>query len=200
MEGPRTIGIFYAWWRGDPLRRLAPLAGLAVSVGDTAGDLAQTGALNAPEAVRLMRDGHRLYVARLNGEVVAHGWSATRQASIGELGVEMSLSSTERYLWGFETQPRSRGHGIYTRMLQTILDRETDAARFWIGHDTGNDASAKGIIRAGFRVVGEVYQRAEGELRYAPTGDGERARAASSLLGIPIADARDDRQRPSAMK
>lgn len=184
MTGARTIGIFYAWWRGDQLVRLPPSPGLAIE--PTRDPLAGP-ALDRDAVEPLFRDGHRLYVARVDGEAVAHGWCATRRASIGELGVDMTLSPGERYLWGFETVPERRGQGLYTRMLQAILEREQDAGRFWIGHDVGNDASERGILRAGFVPVGEVYQRPDGALRYVVTGNAERARAGSRLLGIPLA-------------
>lgn len=181
-----TIGIFYAWWRGDPLDRLPPLPGLDIFATDAIGELRGIDGLDEAEAAALLRDGHRLYVARRGDVVGAHGWCATREAAIGELGVEMRLSSTERYLWGFETQPDSRGQGIYTHMLQEILAGEAAVERFWIGHDIGNEASARGILRAGFAPVGEVYQRLDGALRYVGSGAEERARAASALLGIAI--------------
>lgn len=200
MQQFPTIGILYAWWRGDPIERLAPTPGLAIEPADPGDDLASIDGLNASEARALQHDGHRLYLARLDGETVARGWCATRHASIGELGVDMTLSPTERYLWDFETLPRSRGRGIYIRMLQAILQRETDASRFWIGHDVGNDASARGILRAGFAPVGEVYQRSDGALRYVVTGDAERGRAGSRLLGIPLANERDGPHPPEPVE
>lgn len=185
-ERANTIGIFYAWWRGDPLDRLPPAPGLTVEAVESTFDLSAIEGLNASDATDLMTAGHRLYVARLDGQIAAHGWSATRHASIGELGVDMTLAPDERYLWGFETCPASRGKGVYTRMLQHILTVDTDADRVWIGHDIGNEPSARGILRAGFRPVGEVFKRPDGELRYVITGNYERGLAASTLLGIPI--------------
>ena len=106
-------------------------------------------------------------------------------ASIGELGVEMRIAPNERYLWGLVTLPDWRGQGIYPVLIQAMLRQEADADRFWIGHDVGNDASARGILKAGFVPVGEAYRDADGTLRYARHRDDERARAAQVLLEMP---------------
>jgi RimJ/RimL family protein N-acetyltransferase len=180
-----TFGIFYGWWRGDPLPTLAMPDGV---VAGRLGDEHPTpvvDTLDSAEAATLRQQGHRLYLARVNREIVAYGWAATKTASIGELGVEMRSAPNERYLWGFVTLPAWRGQGIYSALIQVMLRQEADADRFWIGHDVGNDASARGILKAGFVPVGEAYRSGDGSLRYARSGDDERSRAAQALLGMP---------------
>jgi len=180
-----TFGIFYGWWRGDPLPPLDPAPGVTTArIGTTEPAPAADG-LDADEVATLRQQGHRLYVARIDGAVAGWGWVATQTASIGELGVEMHLTSGERYLWGFETIPAWRGRGVYTTLLRAILHDDHDADRIWIGHNAGNDPSAKGILAAGFTPVGEAYRGADGTLRYARYGDDERAKAAEALLGMP---------------
>jgi GNAT superfamily N-acetyltransferase len=144
--------------------------------------------LDPAEAAALRQQGHRLYVVRIGSEIVAYGWAATTTASIGELGVEMRIAPNERYLWGFVTLPDWRGQGIYPALIQVMLRTEADVDRFWIGHDIGNDASASGILKAGFVSVGEAYRGCDGSLRYARSGDDARARAAQALLGMPGED------------
>jgi hypothetical protein len=178
------FGNFYCWQRGDPLPLVEPPAGLKIERAADASPLPRVLDFDPSEVEELRRDGHRLYVGRIQNRIVGHGWVATRTASIGELGVEMRLAVDERYLWGFVTIPDWRGRNVYPALLQAILSQE-DADRFWIGHDVGNTASASGILKAGFVPVGTAYLGRDGVLRYARAGDDERARAAQALLGMP---------------
>jgi GNAT superfamily N-acetyltransferase len=185
----QPIGIFYAWWRGDALPVIDALAGLDVETpGSISAELARVMEpyLKRAEAERLLEQGDRLYAGMVAGEALAFGWTATRRLSIGELGVERDLPPGDQYLWGFVTVPEARGKGLYPRLLQAILQREP-AERFWIGHDYDNRASARGILRAGFRPVGEVFPSDAGGLMLAPGDAVERARACEALFGVPIA-------------
>lgn len=183
--GHEPFGIFYGWWRGDSLPPLEWPTGLTTERLDNEQPAPAVETLDPAEAATLRGEGHRLYIARIGTAIVGYGWAATATASIGELGVEMRLAPDERYLWGFVTLPAWRGRGIYPALIQAMLRREADAVHFWIGHDVGNDASARGILKAGFTPVGEAYRDADGALRYARSGDDERARAAQNLLGMP---------------
>lgn len=181
----QPVGIFYAWWRGDPLPELARQP--AVAIGPVAGAeeaaaVARVFALADVE--RLIGGGHRLYVARHGAEIVAVGWAATTTAEIGELGVRMVLPPGNRYLWGFETLSVRRGQGIYPALLRAIIAHDVEGDRFWIGHDYDNDASARGIARAGFTPVGEVVVDEGGRRHFVPRRNDERARAAAALLGM----------------
>src|SRR5688500_19003134 len=97
--GREPFGIFYGWWRGDPLPPLALPAGLTTErlTDEQPTRIVET--LDPSGAMTLRHDGHRLYIARIDDEVVGYGWAATATASIGELGVEMRLAPNERYLW-----------------------------------------------------------------------------------------------------
>ena len=182
MAAGEPFGIFYAWWRGDPIPPLSPLTGLAIERLADDDPVPGVEGLNLSEAVALRRNGHRPYIARLD-EVVGYGWVATSAASISELGIELRLSPNERYLWGFITLPAWRGQRIYPALLQAIMTGEA-ADRFWIGHDIGNTASASGILKAGFRPVGVAVQGSDGVLKKAGDLllDHERARAAVDHL------------------
>ncbi|MDQ3548407.1 MAG: GNAT family N-acetyltransferase [Chloroflexota bacterium] len=177
----RRFGICYGWWRGDAIPSLQQPAGLMIERLDGGQPIPAIDTLDPAEAGALRREGYRLYVARLGAEVVGYGWAATKTATIGELGVEMRLAPNDRYLWGFVTLSRWRGRGIYPALIQAMLAGEADADRCWIGHDVGNDASARGILKAGFAPVGEAFQGADDVLRYARSGDDERARDAGRL-------------------
>jgi GNAT superfamily N-acetyltransferase len=132
-----------------------------------------------------LRAGHHAYVAYLDGAHVGYGWSATREADVGELGAHLRLVDGYRYLWDFFTLPDYRGRGLYPQLLQAILRREcANASHFWIGHDRENAASARGILRAGFRLVADVTVLAGGEAVVRPVGDSEHAAAAAHLFGL----------------
>ena len=187
------VGSFYTWWAGDPLPRLTPLPGLRVEPADRQLDLlAHLNRLGHDEALRRLDGGHRPYLAYLGDEPVAYGWSASREATIGELGIRLVLPPGNRYLWDFLTLPAWRGQNVYPHLLQAILSREVAeerAARFWIGHDHANTASARGILRAGFQRVGDLYVLPGRDAEVWPSGPLERAEAGARLLGVPLADA-----------
>jgi len=183
LIGP-PVGSFYAWWRGDPLVPLPPLPGLTIEVASDPAALVGPEGPGPAEVEARFAAGHRAYLARLDGEPAAYGWVATIQAEVGELGLSFKLPPANRYLWDFYTRPPWRGLGIYPRLLQAILGREADAERFWVGHDTPNIPSRRGILKAGFQEVGRVYRTAGGGLVLVGVGSIERATAAARLLGI----------------
>ncbi len=182
-------GPLYTWWRGDPLPALLVLSGLSVELARELDLLAGLTGLPAGEVQARVEAGNRPYLARLDGVPVAYGWVATRRASIGALGIAFSVLPGNRYLWDFVTLPRWRGRGIYPRLLQAILKREGQAGRFWIGHDAPNIASARGILKAGFTSVGEIYRLPGGSFGMAAADSLERARAGATLLGIHLVEA-----------
>ena len=85
------------------------------------------------------------------------------------------------------TLPPWRGHDVYPALLQAILVEE-EATRFWIGHDRDNEASARGIAKAGFREVGTAHRRPDGQLLFVPSASAERAAAAVVYLSLPMTD------------
>lgn len=187
------LGRLYTWWRGDPLPDLPPVPGLVI---EPATDLVALAAVTdqSPAVLRArMEEGHTPYLAWLDGTPVASGWSATREAAIGELGLVFALPPGNRYLWDFVTLPPWRGRGIYPRILQDILPREAAAERVWVGHDLDNVASARGILKSGFATVGEVGRLRSGGLGFVPRGLIERGPVAAALLGIPMLQPADTR-------
>lgn len=179
----QPVGTFYSWWRGDPLPDLSEIDGLEIASHAQDGDLPD---LTADDVRQQSKQGHQLYLARLAGMPVGYGWLATTAISIGELGVERPLPTTDRYLWGFVTVVKQRGRGIYPRLIQAML-RHEPAERFWIGHDTANIASGRGILKAGCTPVGEVFVLTSGELRLVPAASPERAAACAQVFGISLA-------------
>jgi hypothetical protein len=97
------------------------------------------------------------------------------------------LAGSDRYLWDFRTLPQWRGRGFYPKLLQSILRNEGRAeARFWIINAPENLASARGIDKAGFRVVGDLAVAQDGRAGLVPTADPDRASAGAKLLGVPV--------------
>jgi hypothetical protein len=143
--------------------------------------------LPAPDIKERMRLGHIPWLARVSAEPVAWGWNATRQFAIGELGIARALPPRTRYLWDFVTVPEWRGRGIYPRLLQAIIVSEPTVAQFWVGHDLGNTASARGIAKAGFAEVGLLYRGETSGFALVPSGPRERAVAAATIFAVPIA-------------
>jgi RimJ/RimL family protein N-acetyltransferase len=183
---PEPVGSFHAWWRGDPLPRFPRWPGLTIHpVPPTViGPLAGIGEEAAAERAG---GGHQPWLARLSDEPVGWGWCADREAAIGELGLTRPIPPGNRYLWDFWTVPAWRGHGIYPRLLQAIVAHERDADRFWVGHDLGNIASARGIGKAGFQEVGLLFRQPDGGWELVPRGAEDRAAAVAEIFALPIA-------------
>lgn len=179
------FGLFYAWWRGDPLPEVARPDSMEVEFAGTDHDLAEVSGILSSDLEARRREGHRPYLARVGGEIIGWGWSATAGFEIGELGITASLPPGNRYLWDFVTLPAWRGRGVYSALIQAILRDDTDADRFWVGHDAPNVASGRGITKAGFQKAGEVYV-VEGSAVFVPAGPGDRASEAASMLGLPL--------------
>jgi GNAT superfamily N-acetyltransferase len=177
------------WWNSDPLPELSPLPGFRAGVAYDNAALARLNRIPIAEVLARRRDGHRPYIAHLDGTPAAYGWVATRAASIGELRLTIGLPRADRYLWDFATLPEWRGRGVYPRLLQAILRRESRAAeRFWIIYAPENLPSGAGMWKAGFTPVAELSFDAERQVRLAPSAAAGRARAAAQLLGVPLAD------------
>ena len=176
---------FATWWRGDPLPDLPPLPTFSVRRVTRLDESQRITGLTR-QRVRLRRESaHRLYAAFLSDEPVGFGWVALQTGGIEELDFSFVVPPGNRYLWDFVTLPAWRGRGIYPHLLQEILRQEDDSERFWIGYEAHNEASARGIARAGFRVVGDLVVDGGRVTRFVAFEPDERARAASELFELP---------------
>ena len=178
-------GFWYTWWAGDPLPELAALDGFAMEALAEAATIAQMTALSVAETRVRLESGHRCFAARVGAAVAGYGWCATMRAEIGELGLSLVLPKRNTYLWGFETLPPWRGQGVYSHLLQAVVRHTARVVeRVWIGHETGNDALARGILRTGFQRVGELFVLAGGAMELRAEASAERAAAGAAVLGV----------------
>lgn len=172
--------------RHDPRPDLRSVPGLAIEREYDAAELAiATGRAEAEIRARFA-EGHRAYLARVDGAAAAWGWVATAHAEIGELGLRFPVPSGERYLWNFVTWAPYRGRGIYPVLLDAIIRIESaEAERFWIVYAPENRASARGIIKAGFTPVAALSFDAGGRAAIQP----RHGAASRSPFGAPASDA-----------
>ena len=176
------------FWIEDTIAPLSPLPGFTVGTTQDWHELARINQLSDAEVIERRNDGHRPYVARINDQPVAYGWLATRKISIGELNINVDLPPDDRYLWDFATLPEWQGRGLYPRLLQSILEQESqNARRFWIIHAPENLPSGAGMNKAGFEFVGQLSFTVDGNVGLAPYPDStERARTGANLLQVPL--------------
>ncbi len=148
----------------------APLAGhLRFTACEDLELLARLGEIPVDEARRRLANDHLAFVAYLQDEPAAFGWMARGKARIGELNHEFILPEGHRYLWNFRTRSKFRGLGIYPLLLQHIVRLESlKAERFWIIHAPENGSSLKGIRKAGFTYVGELFVNDDGRAAIQP--------------------------------
>lgn len=176
------------FWIEDTFALIPSLPGFTADPALDWYELAEINQLSHAEVIDRQMNGHRPYVARIDGQPVGYGWLATSKVSIGELDINVELSSDDRYLWDFATLPDWQGRGLYPRLLQSILEQEIqNAKRFWIIHAPENLPSGAGMSKAGFEFVGQLSFTLDGKVSLAPYSDStERARIGADLLQVPI--------------
>jgi hypothetical protein len=149
--------MLYSFQRNQPFEYLSPLKDLSIKENDDPSFMSALAGITTEEATRRLANDHKAYVAYFKNIPAAFGWMAMGKARVGELNHELILPTRHRYLWNFRTVVQFRGYGIYPRLLQHILTVEADKAdMFWIMHAPENEASRKGIIKAGFTFRGRI--------------------------------------------
>jgi len=171
--------------RSKKATNLPELPGLTIEREHDAQFMAALQGKPVAEMQRRFDEGHRAYVARMYGAPAAWGWVATREATIGELNATLLIPQDHRYLWNFVTIAPYRGLGIYPRLLNAIIEAESDADQFWIAYAPENRASAAGIHKAGFVTLAELSFDASGSPAVRPIAQ-EGGVQAAQLLGVPV--------------
>jgi GNAT superfamily N-acetyltransferase len=110
------------------------------------------------EILRRFETGRHCYVALVNNQLAAYGWVSLNEEYLGELDLRVRLLAGEAYIWDCFTVPTFRRKGLYSALLMYILgELQTDRlCRVWIGADSDNKASQRGIARTGFHLVADM--------------------------------------------
>ena len=148
----------YTFSHSDKLSPVKIPAGLKMELSNDIRLLSIIGNTTMEEVTKRLANDNLAFVAYVNNQPAAFGWMARYKAKIGELNHEFILPQGNRYLWNFRTLEAYRGLGIYPALLHYILQYgDFEANRFWIIHAPENNASLKGIQKAGFEYVGKLY-------------------------------------------
>jgi GNAT superfamily N-acetyltransferase len=177
---------FATWWRGDPLPALSPLPDFSTHRSTDIALIASLTHLPEPAINTRFQAGHYPYIAAIGEIPVAYGWVATQQAGISELHFSFSVPAHTVYLWDFLTLPQWRGRGIYPHLLQSIIQQESSAEYFWIGYAPGNEASARGMRKAGFHIVGDFVVSNDHITGLTLFDASEQARASADFFLLPV--------------
>lgn len=181
------VGYLWTWWKDDVFPIVSPLTGWHVEASENLPLVAKISNLPVRSVEARYQEGHRPALAYLNDTLVAYGWLASNNAAFGSPSVSFDVPANNLYLYHFVTMMPWRGRGFYPRLLQEILLREESTAeRFWIIHQSSNQASRKGIAKAGFHIAAQVFHSATEDKTLVPDADLVRARAGAALLGLPL--------------
>ena len=173
---------FATWWRGDALPKLSPLPTFSARRSTDPVLLRRlTGLSESVLAARFDAD-HQIFPAFVAEEPAGYGWLARRSGGIEELDYSFDLPDGDGYLWDFVTLPAWRGRGVYPHLLQAIVRQEPGVERFWIGYEANNQASARGIQKAGFQVIGDLALTDSHVSGFVVTQPGARAEAAVAIF------------------
>ncbi len=163
QTNPRHVGTLWLLDLGEclPMPLAARVAATFRRVGaEAALSLAQAMGLDTEAAVlSRFRAGRRCYAASVEGALAAYGWVSFKEEGIGEIGLRIHLALGEAYIWDCATLPAYRGQRLYPALLAYIIRELYNEGlhRIWIGADTGNLASQKGMALVGFRPILDVF-------------------------------------------
>jgi ribosomal protein S18 acetylase RimI-like enzyme len=171
VAGP-PVRVGTAWifdLRQQPLRipALPQVSFRRVEAGST--ELLSQG-LDVPTLIEFdkrLLGGRRCYTAWAGEKLAGYGWVSFDAEDVGELGLRLLLQPCEAYIWDCYTFPDFRNMHIYSTLLVAILHalHEEGLCRAWIGADTDNAPSQRGIDRAGFERVADLLIEQEGGRR-----------------------------------
>ncbi|GHO56910.1 GNAT family N-acetyltransferase [Ktedonobacter robiniae] len=175
------------WWRGDNLPQLPPLPSFSARTSTDTSLITGITELSTQEVKKRLGEENLFYIAYMEETPTSYGWVATREGYILEFQLFFPIHANERYLWDFRTLPEWRGLGIYPHLLQGIMRQEpAQVERFWIGYAPGNEASRRGISKAGFHFVGEFAFDGAHKLSFETFDMSERSLAGAAFYQLPI--------------
>ncbi len=120
--------------------------------------LAEAMNTGAAEVEQRFASGRRCSTAWVGGQLAAYGWVSYEEEFIGELRLRLKLLPGEAYIWDCATRPTFRRNRLYSALLANMLAelRTEPLCRVWIGANLDNEASQRGIARAGFHHVADL--------------------------------------------
>lgn len=177
----------FTLWHGDDYASPNETSNLSIEKSFDVITLASLMNLDAENIERRFRDGNEAWVVKLEGTPVSFGWLSRRSVRIGELSKEIELPDGNAYLWNFRTLEAYRGRGYYVQLLRTIVDAELKiSSRLWIISAPENQSSFNGIVKAGFKPVGDIMSDYKNEVVLLVNSVDERTLAGADLLQLPI--------------
>lgn len=146
--------------------------------------------LTKMEIERRFMEQNDAWVLWVENIPAAFGWVARVFAPIGELERFVRVPGEQVYLWNFRTTEAWRGKGFYPLLLQQIIQSELNkgANKIWIIAKPENKSSYRGILKAGFTMVGEFAFSDKNELVLLPVERGELADDAATFLQVPLVE------------
>lgn len=175
------------WWHNDPLPKLAPIPQFSARPSTDIQLIAHLTELLPQQIGNRFQHGHHIYLAYIGHSPAAYGWVAMQEGRVNEIKLFFKLPPRNSYLWDFMTLPAWRGQGIYSHLLQEIIQQESQHAdRFWIMYKPDNHISEHGIRKAGFRIVGDLIIVDGCAVSLELFEASEHARTAATVLNLPI--------------
>lgn len=159
---PRRVGTIWMLNLDEPAPAIMPRihAEFRRAGPDLVPALSAMRASNASaELLQRFRTGRQCYTVWVGDQLAAYGWVSFEDETIGELNLRIRLLPGEVYIWDCVTAPPFRGNHLYSALLAYILEelRLQPVCRAWIGADLENVASQKGMGRAGFHHVADLW-------------------------------------------
>lgn len=102
---------------------------------------------------RLAR-GDQFFAWRAGSQIACFGWVTFNSRFVGPL--RLSDATSRAFLYNFYTMPKSRGVGLYSKLLRRAIIslREQGIAEVLIDVNSSNKASLRGILAVGFEHLG----------------------------------------------
>ena len=177
----------FTFWYGDDYTTPKKIDNLSIQKESDVATLASLMMLEEQKIEQRFQGGNEAWVVRLGNKPVSFGWLSRGSARIGELSKEIDLPRGNVYLWNFRTLEPYRGRGYYGQLLSTILGAEGKINdRIWIISAPENQSSFNGIVKVGFKPVGDIMFNYKNEVVLLASSVDERTQAGADLIQAPI--------------
>lgn len=177
----------FTFWYGQDIVIPKKIDGLSIYKEFEVANLVPLMQLDEQNIEKRFRDGNEAWVVKLEDKLVSFGWLSRGRVRIGELSKEIFVPKRNAYLWNFRTLEPYRGKGYYAQLLSTILaEEEKTSERMWIISAPENLSSYYGIVKVGFKPVGDIMFDYKNEVVLLSHSVDQRTQAGADLFQIPI--------------